>query len=292
MMSEKFNGFLNVLKPPGMTAHDVVAVLRRILQTRKIGHAGTLDPLAAGVLPVAVGSATRLIRFLRHDKEYLGEVLFGVATDTLDTAGRILERTALPLDAARLEAVLPRFRGEIIQRVPLVSAVQIEGKRLYALARAGIEIERPSRKAEIFALELRRFEEGEFPRALLRVHCGGGTYIRSLAEDLGLALGGCACLSFLLRTQACGFPLATSFTLEELKKMTEVENCFIPPRSALSHLDFVVLEGPDVARFLHGQAMPNPGLVGDVLMLGEGLFLGVAKAEGERLKPQVVLNEE
>ena len=292
-MPEVISGFLNVLKPPGMTAHDVVAVLRRILKTRRIGHAGTLDPAAAGVLPVAVGQATRLIQYLRHDKEYLGEVLFGISTDTLDSTGEIVEIKGMNLDSSSVEEILPRFRGEIEQRVPMVSAVQIDGKRLYALARAGIEIERPVRKAEIYALELRRFFEGEFPRALFRVHCGGGTYVRSLAEEMGLALDGRACLSFLLRTMACGFPLSEALTLEEIKERAEEGGAFlIPFEKALFHLDALVLEKEAIARFLHGQSLANPGLKGNVRVMGENVFLGIAVAEGENLKPRVVFNEE
>ncbi|HEY9766762.1 MAG TPA: tRNA pseudouridine(55) synthase TruB [Chroococcales cyanobacterium] len=289
------NGFLNVLKPPDMTAHDVVAVLRRILKTRRIGHAGTLDPAAAGVLPVAVGQATRLLQFLRHDKEYFGEVLFGVSTDTLDSTGEIIEKRGMKLDSSSIEEILPLFRGEIEQRVPMVSAVQIDGKRLYALARAGVEMERPVRKAEIYSLELLRFFESEFPRALFKVHCGGGTYIRSLAEEMGSALGGFACLSFLLRTMACGFPLSEALTLEEIKEKAEESSridFLLPCEEALLHLEELILEGGEMARFLHGQILPNPGLKGNVRVMGEKNLLGIALAEGENLKPRVVFNEE
>lgn len=280
------SGFLSVLKPPGMTAHDVVAVLRRRLGVRRIGHAGTLDPLAAGVLPVAVGSATRLIRFLRHDKEYRGEILFGKTTNTLDLAGETILDQPFPVEEEALRALLPRFQGPIQQRAPMVSAVQVGGKRLYSLARQGIEIERPIREVEIYDLELLRFLPGEYSRALLRIHCAGGTYIRSLAEDLGEALGGPAVLAFLLRTQACGLPIEESLTLDEVEPSR-----LLPPGQVLAHLECLELDEDGARRFLHGQMLPNPGLSGDIRMVHGETLLGIASA-GDVLRPQVVFSED
>lgn len=283
------SGFLPVLKPPGMTAHDVVAFLRRRLGVRRIGHAGTLDPLAAGVLPVAVGPATRLIRFLRHDKEYRGEILFGKTTNTLDLAGETILDQPFPVEEDALRAVLPRFQGPITQRAPMVSAVQVGGKRLYSLARQGIEIERPIRNVEIYDLELLRFSPGEsslYPRALLRIHCAGGTYIRSLAEDLGEALGGPAVLAFLLRTQACGLPIEGALTLDEVDPSR-----LLSPERVLAHLERYELDEDSARRFLHGQLLPNPGLSGDIRMVYDEHLLGIASA-GDVLKPQVVFSED
>ncbi|MBO9541778.1 tRNA pseudouridine(55) synthase TruB [bacterium] len=210
------SGLLNVLKPPGMTAHDVVAALRRRLGTKKVGHAGTLDPVATGVLPVAVGTATRLLPYLQSGKEYLAEIQFGVSTSTGDCEGEILDAQDCVFDRAALEAVMPRFRGAIQQRPPMVSAVHYQGKRLYELAREGIVIEDlPLRDVTIEALELVEFYPGARPKALVRVACSAGTYIRSLAIDLGAALGCPASLAFLLRTRAGDFVLDDAFALDE-----------------------------------------------------------------------------
>lgn len=242
-------GMLNLLKPPGMTAHDVVAAMRRRLGTKKIGHAGTLDPLAAGVLPLAVGSATRLLPYLQSGKEYLAEIQFGISTSTLDAAGEVLESCECAFTQADLAAVMPRFSGAIQQRPPMVSAVHHQGKRLYELARAGVIIEDlPLRDVTIEALELRAFIPGPKPRALLRVACSAGTYVRSLAVDLGAALGVPASLAFLLRTRAGDFDIQDSLTFND-------ELAWTPEDTYLKHLvrrDATESEAQDIS---HGKAL-------------------------------------
>ncbi|HEY9855145.1 MAG TPA: tRNA pseudouridine(55) synthase TruB [Stenomitos sp.] len=242
-------GLINVLKPPGMTAHDVVAAMRRRLGTKKVGHAGTLDPVACGVLPVAVGGATRLLPYLESGKEYLAEIQFGVATSTADAEGEVLEAVDCELSAEDLSGVLPRFTGTIQQRPPMVSAVHYQGKRLYELARAGVVVEDiPLREVTIQELELVRWYPGSRPRALVRVACSAGTYIRSLAVDLGAALGVPASLAYLLRTRAGSFRIEAAVTLDE-------EIAWAPEDVYLSHLVRREATEQEVQDISHGRAL-------------------------------------
>jgi tRNA pseudouridine55 synthase len=246
MSAEPF-GLLNVLKPPGMSSHDVVGAVRRLAGTRRVGHGGTLDPAAAGVMTVAVGKATRLLGYLQDDKAYRAEVVFGLATDSGDAEGTVTERAdARGLTREALEAALEPFRGTITQRPPMTSAVHVQGKRLYELARAGVQLaeeEIPTRQVQIHALELVEFTPG---RALLDVHCSAGTYIRSLAIDLGASLGLPACLGFLLRTAAGNCRLADARTLEE-------DLQWLPETQWLGHLPAQDLGEADVAEIRHGR---------------------------------------
>lgn len=271
-----------------MTAHDVIAVLRRLLNTRKIGHAGTLDPAASGVLPVAVGTSTRLLSFLRHDKAYRAELTFGQTTSTLDAQGELLQSVSMSFTQKDLLQVLPRFTGAIQQRAPMASAVQVQGRRLYSLARAGIEIERPIRNVEIYGLDLVQFVPEDYPRATVDIRCSGGTYIRSLAEDLGESLGGVAYLSFLLRTDACGLPIETSQTLAEIEESPS----WISPNDALAHLPAFQMDEEQAKRFQHGQALENPGLLGTVRMVYDGNLKGISETVEGLLKPKIVIPEE
>ena len=214
------HGVLNLLKPPGMTSHDAVAHVRRVLGTKRVGHTGTLDPAAAGVLPICVGQATRLVELLQHGtKEYLAEATFGYETDTFDAVGAtVLECDASHLTLEQLERVCEEFRGEIKQQPPLHSAIKIGGQKLYDIARAGGDIEIPSRPVTISVLEITRFFHGERPRAFIRVECSGGTYIRSLVRDIGRALGSAATMTFLSRVRNGSFGLAQTVTPEEFEK--------------------------------------------------------------------------
>ncbi|MCS6862747.1 MAG: tRNA pseudouridine(55) synthase TruB, partial [Abditibacteriales bacterium] len=209
-------GVLNLLKPPGMTAHDVVDFVRGLLQTQRVGHAGTLDPGAAGVLLVCVGEATRIVEYLMEGtKGYRAEVTFGVTTTTEDAQGDVIaERSATTVTEEKLRATLERFVGDIEQVPPMVSAVQVGGKRLHALARRGETVERPKRRVRVDAIQLLKFTAGERAVALMDVTCSKGTYIRTLAADIGAALGCGAHLSFLVRTRVGQFRLEDSLTLE------------------------------------------------------------------------------
>ena len=213
------HGVVNYLKPPGMTSHDAVAHVRRVLKTRRVGHTGTLDPAAAGVLPICVGQATRLVEALQSGtKEYLAEATFGFETDTLDAVGAtVRECDARHLSVEPLERACEKFRGEILQQPPLHSALKIGGQKLYEIARAGGDIEIPARPVTISALEITRFFAGERPRAFLRIECSSGTYIRSLVRDLGRALENAATMTFLTRTRVGEIELSETVTPQEFE---------------------------------------------------------------------------
>jgi tRNA pseudouridine55 synthase len=214
------NGIVIIDKPAGWTSMDVCAKLRGILHTRKAGHAGTLDPMATGVLPVFVGQATRAVSFAESGrKEYVAGLHLGQVTDTQDTTGTTLSLSPVSLTRAQLEEVLPRFTGEIAQIPPMYSAVKIGGKKLYELARKGQEVARPPRTVTIEALEV--LEQSSPSDFTLRVLCSKGTYIRTLCHDIGQALGCGACMSSLRRTMAAGFTLEESCTIEQVQAQGE-----------------------------------------------------------------------
>ena len=179
-------GFINLQKPAGWTSHDCVGKLRRLLGLKKIGHGGTLDPMATGVLPVAVGKATRLLQYLPKQKIYQGVVRFGVKTTTDDLEGEVISQEACgALTLAEIQHVLPNFLGTITQIPPAFSAIQRDGKRLYELARQGIAVDVPSRQVEIYDLQIQAWQPGDFPELTLEICCGEGNYIRAIARDLG-----------------------------------------------------------------------------------------------------------
>ena len=213
------HGVFALLKPPGMTSHDAVAHVRRVTGVKRVGHTGTLDPAASGVLPICVGQATRLVEALQSGtKEYLAEATFGFETDTLDAVGEVTRRCAAEdIDRASLERACVAFRGEIEQEPPLHSAIKVGGQKLYDVARAGKEIEIPRRRVTISALEITRFYPGPQPRALLRIECSGGTYIRSLVRDVGRATGSAATMTFLSRIRSGHFELPAALTPQEFE---------------------------------------------------------------------------
>ena len=214
------DGILIIDKPSGWTSMDVCAKLRGILKTKKVGHAGTLDPMATGVLPVFVGQATRAVSFAESgEKEYIAGLRLGLVTDTQDTTGAVLETHPVSVTADQLRAVLSDFTGPICQVPPMYSAVKIGGKKLYELARQGKEIRRQARPVTIHALELT--EQASPADFILRVRCSKGTYVRTLCHDIGAALGCGGCMFSLRRTMAAGFTLAESHTIEEVQEQGE-----------------------------------------------------------------------
>ena len=211
------NGIIIIDKPAGWTSMDVCAKLRGILKTKKIGHAGTLDPMATGVLPVFVGRATRAVSFAEGgEKEYVAGLRLGRTTNTQDTEGQTLTQSPVTVGREELEAVLPRFTGEISQIPPMFSAIKINGQKLYDLARQGKEVERKARAVTIFALEV--VEQVSETDYILRIRCSKGTYVRTLCHDIGQALGCGGCMFSLRRTMAAGFTLDESVTLEQMQE--------------------------------------------------------------------------
>lgn len=211
-------GIVTVLKPPAMSSSDVVVDVRRIFETKRVGHLGTLDPEAAGVLPVCVGRAVRLFDYLvDKQKTYLAEIAFGASTDTQDAQGTILETSEAVVTAEMLDAVLPRFTGKIVQTPPMYSALKYNGQKLYDLALAGKEIPDKSREVEI--VSLKRIETPAPNRFLVEVTCSRGTYIRTLCADIGKALGVPAHMAFLLRTASGSFTLDDAVSIAELTEM-------------------------------------------------------------------------
>ena len=210
------NGIVIIDKPQGWTSMDVCAKLRGILKTKKIGHAGTLDPMATGVLPVFVGQATRAVSFAEGgEKEYIAGLRLGLTTNTQDTEGEVLALAPVTARRSELEAVLPRFTGDISQIPPMFSAIKIKGQKLYDLARQGKVVERKPRPVTIFALEvLEQVSETDY---ILRIRCSKGTYVRTLCHDIGQALGCGGCMYALRRTMAAGFTLEESVTLEQVQ---------------------------------------------------------------------------
>lgn len=260
------DGFLNLGKPAGMTSHDCVARVRWLLKQTlkaavaqaepkdshgkpaktatikppKVGHGGTLDPAAIGVLPIALGQATRLLQYLPGTKAYRGTVRFGLTTSTDDLDGYILTQEPAPhLDLEQIRPVLEQFRGKIEQVPPCYSAIQVEGKRLYDLARKNQidQSEVPHREVEIYQLEVVEWRSGEFPELVLEIRCGTGTYIRSIARDLGQILGTGATLAALTRTESAGLVLETSLDLDTIATQLQSHNLtLLPPLQLLSHL--------------------------------------------------------
>ena len=211
------NGILCMNKPQDFTSFDVIGKLRGILHMKRLGHTGTLDPMATGVLPILVGTATKACDILpNQDKTYQATVVFGKATDTLDIWGKpVQDYPEQHVTEAALRAILPEFLGDITQLPPMYSAVSVNGKRLYELARKGETVERPTRTVHIDAITLDAFDETQ-QTATLTVSCGKGTYIRTLLSDIGQRLGGAAVMTALTRTVACGYPLQECLTFEQV----------------------------------------------------------------------------
>lgn len=233
-------GFINVLKPPGMSSAQVVGYVRWLLNGVKAGHGGTLDPEAAGVLPLMIGKAARLFDYMQDkEKTYVTEVAFGAATDTQDAQGVTVATGDHYPDENALRSLLPRFTGTIMQRPPMYSALKQNGKCLYQLARDGLTVEVPEREMTVHSLELIAMTENH--GALLRVRCSKGFYVRTLCHDLGVALDCPAHMRFLLRSASGPFTLNNAVTLEALKAAREaetLENLILPPETALKHLPF------------------------------------------------------
>jgi tRNA pseudouridine55 synthase len=293
-------GFLNFYKPQGMSSHDCVGAVRRLTGIRKVGHGGTLDPLAEGVLPIAVGRATRLLPYLPEGKAYRAVIRFGLTTTTDDLEGEILtQQVADRLTVEDIAACLPKFEGTIDQVPPAFSAIQVQGQRLYDLARKGRVVTPPSRMVTIYNLTVQHWQLGEQPELTLDIDCGPGTYIRSIARDLGDRLGTGATLAHLTRTHSGGFDSSHSLTLETVTNLLEKQTLeLVDPAIALEHLPAIALPAEFALRWQQGQKFPPtmvipPNTPYRVLNEPDGTFLGIAqleeREEGPILKAKMVL---
>ncbi len=237
------NGILNIYKEAGFTSFDVVAKLRGILKQRKIGHTGTLDPAATGVLPVCVGKATKLCELLTGGtKTYEAVLLLGCTTDTLDMEGQVIKTCPVECNEEEVRNCAEAFKGEIQQLPPMYSAIKINGRRLYELAREGKSVERKSRSVTIYELEILSIE---LPRVKMRVSCSKGTYIRTLCADMGESLGCGGCMESLVRTASGQFAIENAYTLsqvEELMKKGEIDSALLPMDRAFSKLEAYSVE--------------------------------------------------
>jgi tRNA pseudouridine55 synthase len=276
-------GFLNLNKPFDWTSHDCVAKTRKLLRLKRVGHAGTLDPTATGVLPIAVGKATRLLQYLPGEKAYKATIRLGVRTTTDDLEGEIIASqpcTRLSLDAVK--AALQQFVGKIEQIPPIYSAIQVQGKRLYDLARKGEDVEVPVRTVEVFEIEILDWREQEFPEVDVAIACGAGTYIRAIARDLGIVLQTGGTLAALTRTQSSGFDLAGSITFTDLEAQLQAGTFQpIPPDAALQHLPSITLSATSAVKWCQGQRICVTLNVVEILRVydEDGRFLGIAKLE-------------
>lgn len=243
------NGFVVLDKAEGITSFKASSFLRKVYNERKTGHTGTLDPMATGVLPVAFGRATRFIDYLPSDtKAYTARMRFGITTDTLDITGTVLNERPSSVTLPELEAVLPAFRGEILQLPPMYSALSVNGHRLYELARKGIEVEREQRKITVTKLEISSAQpDGEFE---IRVECSKGTYIRSLIADIGEALGCGAVMTALRRTASNGFCIENAFTEEQIK--AEPEKALLPIDAPFGCYKALMVSPAQSVRFTNG----------------------------------------
>lgn len=287
------NSFLVVDKPPILTSHDVVVKVRHLFKEKKVGHCGTLDPMATGVLVMGLGKCTKLSRFLcLYPKKYLGEITLGVETDTLDATGRIVKKCPVEVSEGKIEETLKEFEGEITQIPPMTSAIKVNGVPLYVLARRGIEIERRPRQVRIDKIDFLGWEK---PVVKFKVVCGKGTYIRTLAADLGKKLGCGAHLSALRRLSSGDFLVDKAWRLEELKDLKgkgKLEEALIPLSQGLAHYPQVIVKSKLVYRVKNGNSLtlgmikdrPHPLKNGTYIRLlsEEGDFIALARWSGEQ----------
>lgn len=281
-------GFLNVYKPAGITSHDVVSRMRRVTKIKQIGHTGTLDPFAEGVLPVCIGKSTRLIEYLDDDKEYLAVVQFGKSTTTYDLEGEVTQTYDKKVTEDEITEALKTFEGEISQIPPIYSAIKVNGKKLYDYARQGQEVQIQPRKVTIEKIELKNFDKNNQTADIL-IKCSKGTYIRSIAHDLGQNLGSGGYLIKLIRTQAGKFLVGSSINLEEFDCMEKVEQNLINPLNMLD-LPKVNITEEEHEKIIHGMPIDNKSFkTGDLIILIYNDYINaVAVADCDKLRVKKV----
>ena len=280
------NGILLIDKPVGWTSSDVVAKLRGVLHERRIGHSGTLDPMATGLLVVFVGRATRAVEFAEsHEKRYLASLRHGLVTDTQDVTGTPIGGSPRALSDAELEDVLRRFRGEIDQIPPMYSAIKVKGQKLYEIARRGGEVERKPRRVRIGELRLLG-RDGE--DVLLDVRCSKGTYIRTLCHDIGQALGCGACMSALRRLEAGDFSLEDAYTLEQVQRAADegrAEELLLPVDRLFAAYPALCLSAAEERKLCVGAAFSRPEAAGEYRVYApDGAFLALGRLRDGELR--------
>ncbi len=283
------NGILCINKPQGFTSFDVIAKLRGIMKIKRLGHGGTLDPMATGVLPVFVGTATKACDIMPdNSKRYTADFIFGKTSDTQDVTGNILTESDKKINREELEAVLPEFKGKVRQLPPMYSAVQVNGKRLYDLARQGIEVERNPREIEIKNISILRYDE-ESREGTLEIDCGKGTYIRTIINDIGERLGCGGIMTGLVRTYSSGFTINECFTLDEVqcaKDEDRLESLILPIERVFQNIPKLCLNEVQTRMYRNGvkldlnriknirQGVPEYSVYGF-----DGKFIGIASAD-------------
>jgi tRNA pseudouridine55 synthase len=298
------DGILSIVKPIGPTSHDIVAIVRRLSGTKRTGHGGTLDPFAAGVLPIFLGRATRLVEYhLADDKEYLATVCFGASSSTDDLEGELRPIAGPPVEREAVEVALTRFTGPIRQRPPVYSAVQVGGQRAYAAARAGRSVAIPERDVVVHRLELVSWDQADPTRPVARVAvtCSAGTYVRAIARDLGEAVGSGAYLGALTRTRSGPFELEAAVSLETVRARAAdgpeaLRELLLPPDTGLEAMPAVALSATEVADVAQGRfirpvsGVPAVGTDSPVRLVDpDGQLVGIGVRTGPRIAPRKIL---
>lgn len=292
------HGWVIVDKPLGLTSTQCLAKVRRLTDAAKAGHGGTLDPLATGILPIALGEATKTVNWvMTAGKTYRFTVRWGEATETDDTEGAVTQRSDIRPDRAGIEAVLPRFTGEILQRPPAYSAIKVDGQRSYDLARKGEVLDLAARPIRIDALWL--VDVPDRDHAVFEVDCGKGAYVRALGRDLALALGTYGHITVLRRTRVGRYDEKAAFSLDSLEELCQKDAAhayLLPIETALDDIPALVLTGPQADRLRHGQpiriALTAPGLPpeGELLVMADGKPVGLAERSADEVRPLRLFN--
>ncbi len=278
------NGVINFYKPKGMTSHDAVNLLRKALNTKKIGHTGTLDPNASGVLPLCVGKGTRIAEYLLDiDKEYIGELTLGLRTDTQDQDGKVISFSEKRVNQEDIITAMSKYIGEIRQIPPMYSALKHKGKKLYELAREGIEVERKSRMINIYDQKILNIDDDK--KVLFYTKCSRGTYIRTLCDDIGMDLGTYGYMSYLLRVGVGPFKIENSYSIDyikSLKSIDQISEIMTPMDKALAHFSNIVIEKELYQKLINGVSLPidpNKGYVLNKLykVYCNDIFIGIGR---------------
>ena len=283
------NGFLNIYKPSGVSSAYVINGLKRILKGETIGHMGTLDPLASGVLPVAIGKSTRLFDYLLDKKkEYIATFAFGYETDTLDLEGKVVKTSEVIPDKDELENACKKLTGEILQIPPAFSAKCVNGKRSYVLARKGVSVELPPKKVSVYSLEIIERKENEYK---IKIICGGGTYVRAIARDLGILCNSCATMTSLIRSASGIFRIENSIGVEDLKNAEDKSEFLIAPDSVLNYPKISLTE-IQAKRLFNGLYDEYDFPDGTYSVYEPNGFYGVGEVSGGKIKVKAYIRDD